>query len=109
MTSKVKVNSNLCGFVAQIEATETGDMTYDLKVDSPCEKIQKFVKGLESLDLTDITDWPNSRVQKRMMETKLGVACLVPSGIMNAARLEAGLISKSLAQEVKNISIEFLS
>jgi hypothetical protein len=93
--------------VTLIEATEKGDLTYDIKVDSSCEKIQKFAKGLENLDLTDITDWPNSKVQKRMMETKLGVACLIPSGIMNAARLEAGLVSKSLALEVKNISIEF--
>ncbi len=44
MTSKVKVDSRLCGFVALIEATEKDDGTYDIKVDSPCEKIQKFAK-----------------------------------------------------------------
>jgi hypothetical protein len=43
-----------------------------------------------------------------MLEMKLGASCLVPSGILNAARLEAGLISKSLAEEVKCISIEFV-
>ncbi len=108
MTSKVKVNSKLCGFVALIEINERDDGTYDIKVDSPCEKIQKFAEGLENLTLVDIADWPNSAVQKRMLEVKLGPACLIPSGILNAARIEAGLVSKSLAEEVKNISIEFV-
>jgi hypothetical protein len=108
MTSKVKVNTKLCGFVSLIEATEKDDGTYDIKVDSPCEKIQKFAKGLENLTLVDIADWPNSVVQRRMLEMKIGASCLVPSGILNAARLEAGLISKSLAEQVKCISIEFV-
>ena len=108
MTSKVKVNSKLCGFVSFIEATEKDDATYDIKVVSPCEKIQKFAKGLENLTLVDIADWPNSAVQRRMLETKLGPACLIPSGILNAARIEAELVSKSLAEEVKSISIDFV-
>ena len=98
----------MCGFVALIEINERDDGTYDIKVDSPCEKIQKFAEGLENLTLVDIADWPNSAVQKRMLEVKLGPACLIPSGILNAARIEAGLVSKSLAEEVKNISIEFV-
>ena len=109
MTSKVKVDSRLCGFVALIEATEKDDGTYDIKVDSPCEKIQKFAKGLENLTLVDIADWPNSAVQSRMLEMKLGAACLVPNGILNAARIEAGLVSRSLAEQVKSISIEFVT
>jgi len=40
---------------------------------------------------------------------KLGAACLVPSGILNAARIEAGLVSRSLAEQVKSISIEFVA
>jgi hypothetical protein len=109
MTSIVKVNMRLCNFVAVVEATESEDLTYRMKVDSPCEKIQEFVKGLENLTLEDISDWPKSKVQRRMLEMKLGASCLVPSGIMNAARLEAGLISKSLFEEVKSLSIEFVS
>lgn len=108
MTSKVRVNSKLCGFVSSIEATEKDDAAYDIKVESPCEKIQKFAKGLENLTLVDIADWPNSSVQRRMLEVKLGPACLVPSGILNAARIEAGLVSKSLAEEVKSISLDFV-
>lgn len=108
MSSKVKVNSRLCGFVALIEATEKDDATYDIKVDSPCEKIKKFAKGLENLTLVDIADWPNSAVQRKMLEMKLSPACLIPSGILNAARIEAGLVSKSLAEEVKSVSIEFV-
>jgi hypothetical protein len=109
MTSKVKVNSKLCGFVSWIEAMEKDDGTYGIKVDSPCEKIQKFAKGLENLTLVDIADWPNSAVQRRMLEMKLGPACLIPSGILNAARIEAGLVSKSLAEHVKSVSIEFVA
>jgi hypothetical protein len=108
MASKVKVNSKLCGFVSLIKATEKDNATYDIIVDSPCEKIQKFVKGLENLTLVDIADWPNSVVRRRMMEAKLGPACQIPCGILNAARIEAGLVSRSLAEEVKNISIEFV-
>jgi len=44
-----------------------------------------------------------------MLKMKLGPACLVPSGILNAARIEAGLVSRSLVEQVKNISIEFVA
>jgi hypothetical protein len=108
MTTKVNVHMSLCNFIAEIEAIAQDEMNYEIRVKSPCERVQDFAKGLETLTLIDITDWPNSKVQRRMLEMKLGASCLVPSGIMNAARLEAGLISRSLAEEVKCISIEFV-
>jgi hypothetical protein len=108
MTSTVRVNQRLCNFVTTVRATDQEDLTYRIEVDSPCERVRRFAEGLEVLTLEDISDWPNSKVQRRMVEAKLGASCLAPSGIMNAARVEAGLVSKSLALEVGSISIEFV-
>jgi hypothetical protein len=108
MTSKVRVNMNLCPKTTIVEVTQTPEGTYKVHVKTPCENVKEFVKGLEELTLTDLMDKSNSKVFDRMRVTKMSADCLVPAGILTAAWLEAGMIADSRAKKVKCNSVEFV-
>jgi hypothetical protein len=108
MTSKVKVNMNLCGYTTTIEVTVAENGGYDVEIRSPCQKVRKFAEGLEHLDMMDIADWSNSKILERMKDGEVGLHCSVPTAVLNAARLEAGMIAMSTARKVKGNSWEFM-
>jgi hypothetical protein len=108
MTSKVKVNMNLCSYITTIEVTAAENGTYDVKIRSACAKVRKFAEGLENIDMMDIADWSNSKIMERMKEGEVGLHCSVPTAVLNAARLEAGMVATSMAKKVKGNSWEFL-
>jgi hypothetical protein len=108
MTSKVKVNMNLCGYMTTVEVTAAENGTYEVKIRSECGKVRKFAEGLENLDMMDIADWSNSKILVRMKEGEVGLHCSVPTAILNTARLEAGMIATSMAKKVKGNSWEFV-
>lgn len=108
MTSKVKVNMNLCGKTSIIEATQTPEGTYRVQVTTACDNVKEFASGLEELTLTDLIDKRNSKVFDRMRVTKMSANCLVPAGILSAAWLEAGMIAQSNAKKNKENSVEFV-
>lgn len=107
MTSNVKVSMNLCGYITTIEVAAAENGTYNVKIRSPCGKVRKFAEGLENLDMMDIADWRNSKILERMKEGEVGLHCSVPTALLNAARLEAGMIALSMAKKVKGNSWEF--
>jgi hypothetical protein len=108
MSSKVKVNMNICDKVTIVEVNQTPDGLYSVKVTSPCENVMEFASGLEELTIADLTDKTNSKVFDRMRVTKMSADCLVPAGILTAAWFEAGMIAKSLARSKKNNNVEFI-
>lgn len=108
MTSSVKINMNICDQYTKVTATQREDGTFDIKVKSECPNVRKFAESLENLTLTDLTDKANSRVFDRMRVTEMSANCLVPAGILHAAWLEAGLISKNRARSVGPNNVEFL-
>ncbi len=108
MTSKVKVNMNLCAKTTIVEVTQTPEGTYKVQVTTPCDNVKEFAQGLEELTLNDLTDKRSSKVFDRMRVTKMSADCLVPAGILTAAWLEAGMIAQSRAKKVKFNSVEFV-
>ncbi len=108
MTSKVRVNMNLCAKTTTVSVTQTPEGTYHVEVDTLCDNVKEFASTLENLTLEDLTDKKNSRVFERMRVTKMSADCLVPAGILTAAWLEAGMIAQSNARKVKNNSVEFV-
>ncbi|NYT12080.1 MAG: hypothetical protein GKC03_05940 [Methanomassiliicoccales archaeon] len=108
MTSTVKINMNVCSQFTVVKATQKDDGTFDIEVTSDCPNVREFAETLENLDLTDLTDKANSRLFDRMRVTAMSANCLVPAGILHAAWIEAGLISKNLAKSVGNNNVEFV-
>ena len=108
MTSKVSIEMKVCGHTTEVVATDNGEGTFDIKVDSPCPNVQEFARTLEVLTMEDLVDKANSRVFERMRQVKMSANCLVPAGILSAAWVEAGLIARSRALGMGSNEVHFL-
>ncbi len=108
MTSKVKVHMNVCDQVTEISVRDNQDGTYSVSFESDCENVKEFFQGLENIDLSDLSDKENSDIFDRMRESRMSATCLVPVGLLNAGWMEAGLLSKNLAKECGENTIEFI-
>lgn len=108
MTSKVRVNMFPCENKSVIEVQTTQDGDYVVKVTSTCKKAQTFVEGLGSLSLTDLTDKKESKVFRDFIGSDMSANCLVLSGLLTAAWVEAGMIARSNARKGIPLSIEFI-
>ncbi|MGE4274579.1 MAG: hypothetical protein AB7E27_00785 [Candidatus Methanomethylophilaceae archaeon] len=108
MTSRVRVHMNLCDQVSTITASTNERGNYDIHIDTACENVKEFAEGLTDLSLEDLIDKKNSRIVNRYREVRMSANCAVPSGVLSAAWLEAGMIAKSRARDKKQNVIEFL-
>jgi hypothetical protein len=108
MTSKVRVNMRLCDKVSTILATTQEDGTFKMEVQTTCDNVREFSRGLESLTITDLTDKADGRVFDRMRQCKMSANCLVPAGLISAGWVEAGMIAKSNAKKNKCNEVEFV-
>lgn len=99
---------NICDKTTTIEVTTAEDGTYNVKVITPCDNVREFANGLENLTLSDLTDKMNGKVINRFREVKMSANCAVPSGLLSAAWLEAGMIAQSRARSKKGNEIEFV-
>jgi len=108
MTTTVKVNMNVCSHCTTVKATQRDDMTYEIEIVSDCPNVKKMAESIEILDMTDLTDKPNSRLFDIARDSAGSANCLVPAGILHAAWIEAGLISKNRALDVKTNNVEFV-
>ena len=108
MTSKVRVNMFPCENKSVIEVQSTEDGDYIVKVTSTCKKAEKFVEGLGSLSITDLTDKKESKIYREFIASDMSANCLVLSGVLTAAWVEAGMIARSNARKGIPLSIEFV-
>jgi hypothetical protein len=108
MTSTVRVNMNVCDHCTTVRATKKDEMTYEIEITSDCPNIMSMAEKIDTLSLTDLTDKPNSRLFDIARESEGSANCLVPAGILHAAWIEAGLISKNRALGVKTNNVEFV-
>ncbi len=90
--TKVVINPGACGMPATIEVEKKDRKTYVLRISSDCEMVVKLGKEIPELTMMDafkrIFDNP---VYKQGAACLKHVACPVPSGILKALEVEAGL------------------
>jgi hypothetical protein len=108
MTSKIRVNMFPCENKSVIEVHSAEDGNYIAKATSTCKKAEKFVEGLGPLSLTDLTDKRDSKVFRDFIASDMSANCLVLSGLLTAAWVEAGMIARSNARKGIPLSIEFV-
>jgi hypothetical protein len=100
----VTVHSTVCGFVHEIHGKlEKGTIIID--IESPCEKIRKM--SHMEIPMMEILDIKDNYVMEKAKEAKCSSNCLVPCGILNVCRIEAGFLAKSLAKKAGGLTIEF--
>lgn len=102
--TEVTVNSRICGFTHKIKGKMEGDKVI-VDIDTPCEKVKEFSHlEVPMMDLFDIKD---NCVMQNAKEADCTSICLVPCGVMHVCRIEAGLLSKTLVQNVGSVDISF--
>ncbi|ADI74543.1 conserved hypothetical protein [Methanohalobium evestigatum Z-7303] len=102
--TEVTVNSRLCGFTHKIKGQMEGDKVI-IDIDTPCEKIKNLSHmEVPMMELFDIKD---NYVMEKAKEADCTSICLVPCGVLHVCRIEAGLLSKRLAENVGSVDITF--
>lgn len=108
MSSTVRVKSNICAKTSKITVTMNDEGSFDVSIKSDCENIKNYAPGISVLSMDDLVDKNQSIVIKNYQNTSMSANCMVPSAVLSAAWMEAGLISKSRAKAVQNSTIEYL-
>lgn len=108
MTSRVKVNMSVCGKTTIIKVTQNDEGDFEIEAETDCDNVKEFIGLLGKLTLTDISDKPNSRIWECFKKAKMSSTCLTPAAVVNAAWLEAGMLSKNLALSKGKICVEYL-
>jgi hypothetical protein len=98
MTSKVKVNMTVCGKAHVITVDMTPEMEFLVAAETDCENVREFIDALGKLSLTDLSDKKSSKVWEVFKNVRMSANCLVPAAVMDAAWMEAGMLSKNRAQ-----------
>lgn len=108
MTSKVKVQSGICGFETTIEARDIGSGIVEIKIESQCTGVQAYAEKLRSATTEDLVDWNGSKVLDLAAKTGLTTTCLVPTAVFNVCWVEIGMISRKLAMDKGPLCIHFV-
>ncbi len=101
--SKVKVSAGICGFTALIKAKKRKDGKIALKITSNCNEVKELADALRTVELKEafrkICENP---IYKAATQHHLHPACPVPSAILKAIEVEAGLaIPKDVSIEIE--------
>ena len=89
---KVIIDPGICGFVAEVVAKMEGDMC-SLEITCDCEPVREMAKELTQVDpMVEIGFHGDGPLTLRMFEKHCPhPACPVPSGILKAVEVAAGL------------------
>ena len=104
----VVVHMNFCKKTHKITVKQKDDGDFYLHVASDCPEVKDYAKMIgDTLTLEDLTDMRNSKIFSYDNLERVTPTCLAPNGIINAAWLETGMMSKGLAKEVEENVVDF--
>jgi hypothetical protein len=90
--TKVVVYSGACGFNVVITAEKSASGKISLHLDTDCEMVKKMLTDIALLDrFAPLTGFQNNPVYSSASKHLKHVACVVPSAILKAIEVEAGL------------------
>ena len=82
---------------------EDGDM--DVSIESDCDIVQAYGERLRKITPEDVYGFERSRINSDEIRGNLTPNCIVPNAVYNAAFLEMGLLTKSLAEKSHDNSV----
>ncbi len=101
--TKVEVNPGACGMPAVIEVEKKDGKTYAVRISSECEMVVKLSREIPELTLMDaFTRLLDNPVYRHGAACLKHAACPVPSAVLKALEVEAGL------NLPRDVSITFL-
>lgn len=102
--TKVEVNSGACGFSVVITAEKGKDKKILVSLETECEMVKEMMHDISSIDMmTLFSGWPNNPVYKSAARHLKHVSCPVPSAILKAVEVEAGL---AVPKEVRVVFLD---
>ena len=105
----VVVDMALCDKTHKITVRLKEDGDLSLHIATNCENIREYAKRLgDTVTVTDVTDWMSSKIYNQENCSAASITCLAPAGIMSAAWIELGMISKNRAEEVRANCVRFV-
>ena len=108
LMSEVIVKMKFCNKTHRITVKMKDDGDLSLHVATDCPEVKYYAECLgDTITMEDITDISSSRIMSPENLEKVTMTCLAPNGIINAAWLETGMMSKKLAKDVKENVISF--
>lgn len=97
----VTVDMRFCERKSRITVTLREDGDLDLHIDTDCDSVRSYYSNLGGIiTVDDVTDRENSRILNPGITEPLTMTCMTPLGIINAAWLELGMLSRSRADKV---------
>ena len=104
----VVVHMNFCKKTHKITVKQKDDGNFSLHVASDCPEVKEYAEMIgDTLTMEDLTDIRNSKIFSYDNLERVTATCLAPNGIINAAWLEAGMMSKKMAAEVEENVVDF--
>lgn len=101
--TKVIVNPGVCGFSVTVKADKDKDKKIHVSLDTECEMVKKMLTEISTLDMMAVfTRYLDNQVYISASKHLRHTACPVPSGILKAIEVEAGL------NVPRDVSIAFL-
>ncbi len=89
---RVKVSAGICGFTTTIEAKKRKDEKISLKMTSDCNEVTELANALHTVELREaFKKICDNSVYKAASQHQLHPACPIPSAILKAVEVEAGL------------------
>ncbi|OQA46123.1 MAG: hypothetical protein BWY52_00944 [Chloroflexi bacterium ADurb.Bin325] len=92
--AKAEINAGICGFHTTVIARQNEDGIIHLDITSECEWVRKLASQLQDVDPMKEAFWRRTstpRIYELMPKCLAHPACPVPSGIVKAIEVEAGL------------------
>ena len=88
----VIVNSGACGYSVTIKAKKGKDGKISISLTTDCEMVTKMLEDIAVLDrFAALTGFQNNPVYRSAAKHLKHAACVVPSAILKAVEVEAGL------------------
>jgi hypothetical protein len=90
--TRVVIEPGACGMKAVVEVKKKDSSTYEVKITSECDMVSQLGAEIRELTLMDaFRRAVDNPVYKKGAHCLKHVACPVPSGILKALEVEAGL------------------
>ena len=108
MASTVDVDMQSCDRKARVTVSMREDGDLDVSIESDCDVVRGYGERLKKITAMDVYDFENSIINKNEIRGQLTTTCLVPIAVYNAAFLEMGMMTESLARKKGKNSIQFV-
>ena len=104
----VLVRMKFCDYVHKVDVNLNDAGELDVHIESECTHVMDFAEKLGgTITMDDVTQREGSKLFDPEVLAPLTMTCLVPNGVLDAAWLELGMLSKSQAKKVGGNEISY--